>query len=276
MIRLAVRKVVATPSFRTRMASVPDLTPAVLAAFAESLASRQNGRVLLAGLPSKLKKLIELLKQAPQMWARFKDMLGVQDITELPGLLKKWVKEGLAALKRVFLQISRAFPLALFFVVPKVMPSLSDLIKRIAGKNATLGAAFAKIQAGALRVDAFFGKYIPTLKRPLLAVIFAYLWWNVAELSFDLPSTVAGFLGGVTLGDMFSDLPEWGLSFIAGACGFAYEALPLVLIARLIWLVSNRYLEWVPGKGFKVYWDRIAGQQEEVVGPAVEIVPVFA
>ena len=273
LIRLEVRKVVAKPSFRSRLAAVPDLTPAVLEAFVDAFAVRRNGRIaFLGGIAKKLSKLIDLFKKVPQAWAEFKKMIGVEHLTDIPGALKKLAKEGLEALKRLLRRAAETFPLALTFLAPKLMPTLTDLIKRIIGENSTLNRALSAIQAGAVRVDVWLDKYVPVVvRRPLLAAIYIFCWWNVAELSADWSTDLQGFLGGVSLGAMFKDLPEWGLSFIANLAGLNWGAIPLILIARIVWLVGKRYLEWVPGKGLKGHWDKI----KERTGEAPELIPVF-
>lgn len=272
-VRLAVRKMLATSSFRAKVAAVPDLTPVVLEAFVDAFAVRKNGRVaFLGGLTKKLEKLVALFKRAPQAWEAFKKLIGVDSLLALPKALKRLAATGFAALGKILRRAAHSFPLSLVFVAPNKMPTISYLIKRIIGENSSIERAFKSVQEGAVRVDKWLQTYLPSgLSRIVLAGIYIFLWWNVAELSADWSEAVRGFLGGVSLGDMFNDLPEWGLSFVAGLLGLNFGVLPLILVARLLWLVRHKYLEWVPGKGLQVRWDQITGEKEA----APELVPVF-
>ena len=269
LIRLAAREVCAGPAFRTRTAALHDLTPEVLAAFGEAFyLPTHSGKVAFGSMARKLTKLLAFFKKAPKAWQRIKDFLGIRRLTDIPKALKTWAKRGLSALKGLLKQATEVFPLSLFFVPQSKMPGLTDLMARIMAKHPGIQKALSKIRGSAVHIDKWLNKYLPRLKRPLLAAIFIWVWFNVAELSWDLESLIQGFTGGISFGELLASLPESGIGFIAAVAGLGYGALPVTLILRLMWLVANKYLKWVPGKGFMVNWEAVApgaGLQTEAV-----------
>jgi len=259
LIRLAAREACNTPEFRNRTAHLHDLTPEVLGAFAEGFyLPTHEGRVAFSGLTRKLKKLLDFFRKAPKAWERIKAFLGIKGLTDIPKVIKDWAMKGLRALKGLLRKSTEVFPLSMFFVPQNKMPGLTDLVARIMAKHPGIQKALSKIHGAAIHIDKWFNKYLPTLKRPILAAIFIWVWFNVAELSWDMQGLIAGFTGGISFGELLASLPESGVGFIAAMSGLGYGALPVVLILRVLWLVANKYLQWVPGKGFRVNWDAVS------------------
>jgi len=255
LILKAAREVYYEESFLHRTAALDDLTPEVLAALGEVLLTHE-GRVAFGGLVRRLKKLLNLFRQAPRLWTKFKALLGVEKITEIPKKIKEWAKRGKKALGKVMRKIVEVFPLCIFFVSKKKMPGLTDLMSRIIKVSPKMKALLAKVKTNVVDpLDRMLKKHLPTLQKPLLAFIFAWVWFNVAEISWDIEGLIAGFTGSISLGELFASLPESGVGFIAAAFGLGYGALPVTIALRLIWLVKNHYLEWVPKKGFIVNWE---------------------
>ncbi len=254
MCRLASREVCAGSSFRTRTAALQNLTPRVLEAFAEGF-SLYEGRVAsLGGLVKKLGSLTEFFKKAPKVWGTIKQFLGVKDIADLPRAIKDWAKQGLVAFKNVVLQATKRIPLALYFVSEKKMPGLTDLVKRILNSNPTIAKAVEKIRNFGERLDVMFDKYLPTIKKPLLAAIFIFIWWNSGiELTWDFPELVKGFTGNYSIGALFIGFPEVVISLVVSTTGLGFWGLPITVLARLLWLLAQDYLEWSSSKrGFVV------------------------
>lgn len=67
---------------------------------------------------------------------------------------------------------------------------------------------------------------------------------------------------------VLASLPESGVGFIADSFGLGYGALPYAIAARIRWLVAQRYVEYVPGKGLLVHWERLGTDDRP------ELVPV--
>jgi hypothetical protein len=250
------------------------------AVFVEAFALREGSVLKEASLAGKVKDLLQAFRKAPNLWEKIKgaldlpddfdDMNPIKKLGVLADKLKDWIAEGKRALMKVFDTIKVKFPLNMFFVPDKRLPSLTDLLERLVRSVPWMSKALDKAKGYIQKADDLMNKYLPTLKRPLLAVIFGYVWFSVAELSWDIPSIVNGFLGNISLGELFASLPESGLGLLASAFGLGYGALPVTLIARLLWLVAQNYLEWVPGKGLRVRWDRLGIESDG--GP--DLVPV--
>ncbi len=268
--REAAFQVCRLQTFRSRSAALQDVTPAVLSVFAEALIP--EGKVAFFGaVVKKLKKLLALIKKAPTLWTKIKEMLG-KDITlaGLPKAIKEWLKKGKDVLKKLFSKVTQKFPLALYFVPSIKMPGLTDALQRIVERSPTLRKILAGIKDIAGRVDQWLDKYLPTLQRPLLAAIFAFVWFNVAELSWDIPGLVKGFTGGISFGELLASLPESGIGLFAAMSGLGFGALPVTILARLLWLAGKRLIEWARGS-IKIRWDKI----DPDTPIAVEEVPVF-
>lgn len=272
LYRLASREVCASSSFRTRTATLHDLTPRVLEAFAEGFSLHEGRVASFGGLVKKLGDLIEFFKKAPKVWGTIKQFLGVKDMTDLPKAIKDWAKQGLTAFKNVIFQATKRIPLALYFVSEKKMPGLTDLMKRILNSNPALAKALEKVRNFGERLDVMFDKYLPVMKKPLLAAIFIFIWWNSGiELTWDFPELVKGFTGNYSIGALFMGTPEVIISLVVSTTGLGFWSLPITVLARLLWLLAQDYLEWSSSKrGFVVKWDAITGSPR-----APEFVPVF-
>jgi hypothetical protein len=266
----AAREVCYGDGFLARTASLDDLTPEVLAAFGELLI-QPSGKVAFGNILGKLKKVYDLFKKIPSLWTKFKEILGIDSLTDIPGKIKEWVKAGADVLKKVIRKALEVFPLALFFVPKKKMPGLTDLLARLVKASPKLANALEKVKTNIIEpLDKMLNKHLPTLKRPLLAFAFAWVWINVAEISWDVEGLLRGFTGGISLGELFVSLPESGIGLIVGVLGgSSWSILPIILVARIAWLVAQKILEWVPKKGFLVHWREVG------VDASPEQVPAF-
>jgi len=276
--RFLIRKAVDlqyTDSVRTASWSPPkEEVLALVDAFWEPrLASDKEA---FGGIMRAVSKLLGMLKRAPRAWPAIQRALGLEEMEGrsllekgkiLGARLKELAKEGKRWLGKALKGASERFPLALFFVSKNKLPGLTDLMSRILDKVPWARQALSKIHAGSVKVDDWFKRYLPRLRRPLYAAIFAWVWFNVAEISWDLQGLLDGFTGSISLPELLASLPESGIGFIAASFGLGYGALPVTLIARILWLVANHYLEWIPGKGLKVRWDLLGfpDQRPELV-----------
>jgi len=260
-----IREITAGDDFRNRTAALSDFTPEVMEAFAE-------GFVMSAGLRDmgrKLKRIWQEFKRQPRIWDRIKKFLGVEGLTDLPGAIKEWAKRGVAALRKLVSRIAKTFPLSMFTVPKGKLPGLTDMIARIIERSPKLKAALASVNTNIVQpLDRLIEKHLPTLGRPIKAAIFIWIWLHVAEISWDFAGIAAGFTGAITIGELFGSLPESAIGLVFALAGVGYHLLPVMLVARILWLVASRFIEWVPGKGFKVHWDRITGERERA-----ELVP---
>lgn len=210
---------------------------------------------ITAGFGSILKKVqqfLSFLQKAPSLVPKLKALLG--DLS--PGNLTKWAKEGKDALAKTLTKASREFPLGIL-LHPKVKaPTLTNLLDRILKETKVGRFLEEKVKPGAKYIDDLFKQYLPTLRRPLYAAIFIYIWFSVAEISWDLGGILDGFLGNVSLTDLMVSLPESAIGAILASVGLGFHLLPVMVIARLVWLVGQNYIEWDGSSGsFKVHWN---------------------
>lgn len=262
-IRRAAHEIASGHSFQTRTASLRDVTPEVLTAFGEGFLMQGSAKEAFFGnIKRRLQKVWDFLKRAPKAWETLKKHLGVKDVSELPGKIKQMAKEGIKALGKVISKLKNVFPFSMYFVPKGKLPGLTDLLQRIVDASPALKKALSRVNDSIVQpLDRILQKYLPNLSRPLKAAIFIWIWLNVAEISWDFSSLIAGFTGGISLGELFGSLPESAIGAVLASLGVGFHLLPVMLVARILWLVAQNYLEWVPGKGLKVRWDRITGER---------------
>jgi hypothetical protein len=231
-----------------------------------------KGRAAFGNISLAITKLFKLLRSVPKAWDRiiaaleipnWSEMSLVEKTKALGSKLKELLAEGKKVLAKTLIRISRTAPVSIFFVPKHKAPGLTDLLHRLVLKSPLLKAALSKIQGGAEALDVLLKKYTPTLSRGVYAAVFAWIWLNVAELSWDIPGIVAGFTGKISLGELLASLPESGLGFVAAAFGLGYGALPITLALRLIWLIANHYISYQPGKGILVHWSKIGVEEKD-------------
>lgn len=256
-IRLAVERAYPTGRVASRLPPRGALVALVEAAWETRTASSKE---VVAGITSAVSRLVGLFKRAPEAWAAIKRGLGLEDAS-LPNLvrgIKDAMAEGKRALMSVLHKATSHLPLSLFFIDQHKMPGLTDLIRRLVKDVPWLQRALSKIREGAETIDNLFRKHIPTLRRPVYAAIYIYVWISVLEITWDIPGIVAGFTGGISLVELLASMPESAIGGLFAQLGFGtFAALPITLVLRLAWLVAKQYLEYKPGHGFTVRWDRL-------------------
>lgn len=225
----------------------------VFASFVEAFLDSE-ALTITAGFGSILKKVqqfLALLQKAPSLVPKLKSLLG--DLT--PGNLQKWAKEGKDTLVKTLTKVSREFPLGILFHPKVKAPTLTGLLAKILKETKVGRFLEEKVKPGAKYIDDLFKKHLPTLRRPLYAAIFIYIWFSVVEISWDFGGIIDGFLGNVSLTDLMVSLPESAIGAILASVGLSFHLLPVMMIARLVWLVAQNYIEWDGSSGsFKVHW----------------------
>lgn len=271
LIRLAAREIATTDSFRNRQAALHDFTPEVLAAFGEGFLLDDMMRTAAFGnFKKKLQRIWDFVKRAPEAWKTLQSFFRIKDISELPRVITEWGKKGKQALGKVLKTLAAKFPVSLYFTDRGKMPGLTDLMKRIVAKSPKLKKALSSINTRVVQpLDRWIEKHIPTLGRPIKAAIFIWIWLHVVEITWDFKALITGFTGGLSLSQLFGGFPESAIGALLMTFGLGYGLLPVMLMARILWLVAHKYVEWVPGKGLKVHWDRITGER----GQRPELVP---
>jgi len=226
-----------------------------------------------ANMAGRVKDLLALWKRAPSVWEKIKEAIGLPDDFDslsmlgkahaLMGAFKEFAAQGKKAVAHIFHQLPTTFPLSMFFVPRKKVPGITDLLARLVDEVPWLKSALGKASAHLGKLDDLLDKYVPITSKVIKAAAFIWVWFAAAELSWDIPFLVRGFTGLIGLGELFGSMPESALGLIASMFGLGYGALPVTLVIRLVWLVAEDYLSWVPGKGLKVHWDKLGIQRHD-------------
>lgn len=258
LIRLAAREACGSNSARVASAG---LTPEVVAAFAEGFyLPHHRGRVAFGGLTRKLKQLVEAFKKAPRLWEKFKSLLGVTGLAQLPGAIKDLAKRGYKALRKVVSKLFEKWPLKLYTLDKGQLMSFNDLIGKLLDKSPGLKRA---LESGARKFGDFgemLRKAAPTITGVAMVGIYLWVWMNVVEFEWDFRSLTDAITGAMSFHDFMASLPGSAFGFILNAFNLGtFTLLPYAVAARFLWLLANRYLEWT-GRGFR--WNAEALQAD--------------
>lgn len=250
-----------------------EMTAEVLAAFGDALVG--DPRVRTASLTSRLKQLWDMFQSAPSKWEEFKRLLRVKATSwigvarELPGKIRSMVAEGKKWLEKAGDTLIQKVPLLrLYFDVGLKFPSVGDWMDRALTKmpepiQRAVSAIATRARSLAEWIDSLTKKH-PVLRAAgavTSAAVFAVIWLNVTELSWDIPEILRGFLGGYSFVELLRSLPESGVGLIISLLfpgipgGLVWNAiLPITLALRLAWLIQQGTIEWRPGKELAVNW----------------------
>lgn len=253
-----------------------ELTVNVLASFAEGIHTAGS-------FTSRLKQVYEAFQKVPKAWADFKHMLGVKGdglialVKELPGKIKHMLQEGQKFLVKLGQKFRELPAVAIYLDVLKATGSvaghLSKLFEHLPPEvQKVLRGIGSKAKTFAAFLDEVVKQH-PALamgSTVLSAAVFAIIWMNVYELSWDVPEIVRGFLGGYSWVELLHTLPESALGFLLSLVfpGIPTKlmlkaAIPATFVLRLAWLQHKGLLEHRPGKGFRVKWEVMGGQPAE-------------
>ena len=195
-------------------------------------------------------KLLKFLRRAPRALEKIRSMIG--ELT--PANLRKWAVDGKKALRRVLSNAALSFPLGIFFHPKTSLPTLTDLVNRIMTDTEIGKFLRAQVKPKVDSLDRLLERHLPNLRRPLLAAIFIFIWLNVTEVSWNFSDLMDGFTGAGSLSKLLSSLPESALGCLLRGFGLGFQIVPVVLLARFLWLVAHNYIEWNNGS-FKVHWN---------------------
>jgi len=199
---------------------------------------KELGRKLKTGA----QRIVQLFK-IPEIVTKLKEFIG--DLS-IKGILD-FVKKGAGLAKKIGKVLKDK---AWFIITEKKIPTLTSLIEKTELGLKAKGIYQDKVEPWVNIVDAWMKKYIPTLSRIALAALFAYIWFNVEEISWEPTDLLHGFTGALSLSDLLATLPESGVGFLLSQLmgGLGYTIMPYILIPRLIWLLTKGYIKWRKGK----------------------------
>jgi hypothetical protein len=249
-----------------------ELTAEVLASFGDAVI---GGPVRTASLTTRLKQLWDMFQSAPQKWEEFKKLLGVKATSwvgaarELPGKIRSLIADGKKWLAKAGELLVKKVPLLrLYFDIGLKFPNVGDWMQKALAKmpepiQRAVAAVASRARSLAEWLDSLVKKH-PVLRAAGVvtsAAVFALIWFNVTELSWDLPEILRGFLGGYSFVELLHSLPESGVGFLISLLfpgipgGLVWNALlPITIALRIAWLVQQGTVEWRPGKELVVNW----------------------
>jgi len=239
----------------------------VLSAFGEAMLPLPSG-TRVAAVSRKLKQLWDMFQRAPDMWQRFKDMLGIRAsgtvglLRELPGKIKSWLKDGRRYLEKVGKKFREIPVVALYLDVARKMPGVTDLLTKLLDQlpesvQNTVRSITTKMRSLAELLDYAVNKYrfIKPASIILSAAVFAVIWFNVTEMTWDIPEILRGFLGMYSWVELLHSLPESAVGFLISLMfpgipgGLLWNVLlPITVALRVAWLVQQGHLEYKPGR----------------------------
>jgi len=270
LVKLAVQEVYDIPATYTKRASAQGLTPEVVQAFLEGFyLPMYTGRVAFRGLVQKAKQLIKMFGKTPRLWGRFKKLLGIEKLTDIPKAIKELAKRGYKALRGVIDKAFQKWPLKVYTLEKGKLHGLNALIDMLIKKSPAATRFFAKAKVKADQFGEWLRKATPTLSAILITAIYIWIWMNVVEFEWDMQGLTDAITGSLSLSDLLASLPSSGLGFLLNAFKLGtFSLLPATLAARVVWMVAHRYIEWT-GRGFRLDQQAIA----EDFGVPVEELP---
>ena len=266
---------------RSRLASHnsahKELTPEVLLAFVDGRGKRVASVKQALDLVKKIKQLWEAFTTKKGAWDDFKKIIGVRAdsllgaLKELPSKIQAFVKKGKDFLEKAGDYLVRKVPLFQIYSEARgKMPSLNAyLLKMTEYLPPKISSALKKVGKGATSLAEVLDEYVR--KHPIASLagtlassaIFAAIWMNVTEVSWDLADILRGFLGKYTFAELLKSLPEAGVGFVLTllfpGLPSAYllnALLPITVALRLAWMVGQKYVSWERGS-LEVHWDKI-------------------
>jgi len=253
LVRLAAREACAGSSLRLASSG---LTPEVVAAFGEHFYLPQHqGRVAFGGLIRKLKQLVELFKKAPRLWDKFKQLIGIEKLTDIPGALKELAAKAYKTLRGLIHKLFNTWPLKLYTLEKGKLASFNEMLDRLLSKHPKLKSVLDSAASKLRSFGEMLRKKAPHIMGVVMAGIYIWVWMNVVEFEWDFKGLADAITGAMSFPDFLASLPGSAFGGLLNIFGFGtFTLLPLAVAARLLYLIQHRYIDWT-GKGFVVNWD---------------------
>jgi hypothetical protein len=232
--------------------------PEVLASLAEEFYwPRHQGRVAFGGLVQKLKQLAGLFQKAPQLWEKFKQLVGIQSLTDIPGAVRRLVDLGKRTLHTAMAKLFNTWPLKIYTLEKGKLMSFNDLLMKLLNKSPKL-KRLAENGAKAIGdLGETIRKKAPHIIGVVMVAIYIWIWFNVLEFEWDIKALVDAITGALTFPAFLASLPGSALGFLLNALGFGtFTLLPYTIAARILYLLYHRYVEW-NGRGFTIDWKKM-------------------
>lgn len=233
-----------------------EITAEVLEAFActSHVASQRQANAL----GKRLMQLKSLFARAPKLWDTLKQMVGATGVLDLPRKIQRFMQDGKKYLSQMGTRLKESVPaLRIYLDQGSKLPALGVWLSRLVDVlppniARTVHAIGTKAKTMADWVDEILSKNtaLTLAGRAMSAAIFAFIWFNVMEISWDIPELIRGFTGGYSFGELLESLPESGIGFVLHVMfpgipsGLLWNILlPATVTIRVAWLIAHDYIK---------------------------------
>lgn len=234
---------------------------------------------ILKGLGVKLKVLYEGFQKAPDLWKKFKDMLGIISTNpislykELSEKFQRLLDEGREWWEGVKSKIKKDSKIMHFiFLYASNAPTLTSVVQSLIERNGgKMGSLFKDIEKaispilGKTRnlaewLDNFLQRHplLNVLTVPAKAYVYWIIWVNVTEMSWKISDLLKGFLGLTSWSDLLESLPESGLGFLIN---MLFPGIPGGWLSKSLSIGWNALL--APAVGLQLYYLYTKGMVDE-------------
>lgn len=232
------------------------LTPEVVAAFGEHFYLPQHeGRVAFGGLVRKLKQIVEVFRKAPRLWEAFKGLLGIENLTDIPGAIKELAAKAYKKLRGLLHKLFDTWPLKIYTLEKGRLMSFNDMLTRLIDQSPKLKKVLTKVVGKVGDFGEMLRKKAPRITGVVMVGIYIWVWLNVVEFEWDFKGLSDAITGSMTFHDFLATLPGSALGALLNGFGLGtFTLLPYAVAARVLYLLQHRYVTWT-GRGFEVHWD---------------------
>lgn len=256
LVRCAAQQAVLSVDFRgSRTASDTAMLREVLTAMGDEFyLPHHRGKVAFGGLVKVLAQIAGAFKKLPTLWAKFKKLVGIESLSDIPAAIKHLVEEGKKKLKSALHALFETWPLKIYTIEKGKLKGINDLLDGLVSKSPKLKAMLASAHKHIGDFGEMVRKKAPHIMGLAMVGIYIWVWINTTEFEWDLKSLTDAISGALTFPDFLATLPGAAMGALLAAFGInSYTLLPITLVARVLYMVQHRYIEWESG-GFKVDW----------------------
>lgn len=176
---------------------------------------------------------------------------------DLPGAIKNLAAVAVKWLRKILHKLFDTWPLKIYTLEKGKLASFNTLLDKLVSKSPKLRQV---LQAAASKIGSFgetLRHYAPHIVGVAMVAIYIWVWLNVVEFEWDMKALVDAVTGAMTFPDFLSSLPGSAFGFLLNFFGFGtFTLLPIAIVARVLYLLQHRYIEW-SGGGFTVDWELV-------------------
>jgi hypothetical protein len=242
-----------------------ELDVRVLSVFGEGmLRVARNKEAMIGGLTKKLKQLYQAFQKAPNLWNKFKEVLGVTATNsvdmyfEVSKKFQNLLDEGAKWWARVKARMKKESKIIHFiFLYASNAPTFTSIVNGILQKSdlgkwvlKTTSPLVGRAKSLSQWIDNFLDRHplLKILTMPAKAYLYWVIWINVTEISWKVTDLLKGFLGLISWTDLLESLPESGIGYLIG---LLFPGIPGGWVAKSLSIGWNAIL--APAVGLQLY-----------------------